>query len=215
MHPPRTEDRVETYDIKKERKDLYAPRPGGFAIVDVPQMSFLKVDGHGNPNTAAAYRDAVEALYSLSYAIRFAAKKELGRVHVVAPLGGLWWADDMDAFTARSKDDWSWTMMIHQPEWITSEHVESARATAAKKKELPALEHVRFERFAEGLSVQTLHIGSYDDEAPVIARMHQEFLPAHNLTLRGKHHEIYLSDPRKVDAAKLKTVLRQPVAAAP
>lgn len=213
--PPRTEDRVETFDIKKERKDLYAPRPGGFMIVDVPQMSFLMVDGHGNPNTAAAYRDAVKALYSLSYAIRFAAKKELGRVHVVGPLEGLWWADDMGAFSARMKDDWSWTMMIHQPEWITSELVESARATAAKKKELPALEHVRFERFAEGLSVQTLHVGSYDDEASVIARMHQEFLPAHNLTLRGKHHEIYLSDPRKVDAAKLKTVLRQPVAAAP
>lgn len=96
---------MDTYDIKKERKDRYAPRPGELAIVDVPHMSFLMVDGHGNPNRAAAYRDAVEALYSLSYAIRFAAKKELGRVHVVAPLEGLWWADDMGAFSARMKDD--------------------------------------------------------------------------------------------------------------
>lgn len=205
---------MDVFDIKKERKDLYAPRAGAFTVVDVPELAFLMVDGHGNPNTAPAYRDAVEALYSVSYAVRFAAKKELGRVHVVAPLEGLWWAENPDVFLTGSKDDWSWTMMIHQPDWITPELVEAARATVVKTKELPALGALRFERFAEGPSVQALHVGSYDDEGPVIARMH-EFAAEQGLVLRGQHHEIYLGDPRKVEPAKLRTVLRQPVIPAP
>ena len=204
---------MDVFDIKKERKDLYAPRVGAFTVVDVPELSFLMVDGHGNPNTAPAYRDAVEALYAVSYAVRFAAKRELGRVHVVGPLEGRWWAENPDVFLTRSKDDWSWTMMIHQPDWITPELVEAARATAAKK-ELPALGALRFERFAEGLSVQALHVGSYDDEGPVIHRMHG-FAARQGFVLRGKHHEIYLGDPRKVEPAKLRTVLRQPVDTAP
>lgn len=204
---------MDAFDIKKERRDLYAPKHGEFALVDVPALSFLMVDGSGNPNTALAYREAVEALYSVSYAARFAAKRELGRVHVVAPLEGLWWAEDMDAFHSRAKSDWSWTMMIHQPEWITAERVEAARAAAATKRELPALERMRFERFAEGLSIQTLHLGSYDEEAPVIAAMH-EFAASRGHALRGKHHEIYLGDPRKVEPARLKTILRQPVTTA-
>ncbi|MBX3092942.1 MAG: GyrI-like domain-containing protein [Cryobacterium sp.] len=201
---------MQTYDVKKEHRALYAPKPGEFAIVDVPEFAYLCVDGRGNPNTADAYRDAVEALYSVSYAVRFAAKKQLDRVHIVAPLEGLWWADDLSVFSARAKDAWSWTMMIHQPDWITADLVDAAIAGVRRKKQLPALGLVRFERFAEGLSVQTMHIGSYDEEAPVIERMH-EFAASQGLALRGKHHEIYLSDPRKVEAAKLKTVLRQPV----
>lgn len=204
---------MDTFDIKRERKDLYAPRVGELALVDVPEFAFLMVDGHGDPNTADAYREAVEALYSVSYAVRFAAKKELGRVHVVGPLEGLWWAENPDVFLTRSKDDWSWTMMIHQPEWVTSSLVDDAIVDTAKKKELPALAAIRFERFAEGPSVQTLHVGSYDDEAPAIARMH-DFAASRGHALRGKHHEIYLGDPRKVEAARLRTVLRQPVAAA-
>jgi len=201
---------MDTYDIKKEHRDLYAPRAASFVTVDVPEFTFLMIDGHGNPNTADAYRHAVEALYSVSYGVRFAAKNQLARVHVVAPLEGLWWADDLGAFSARAKDDWQWTMMIHQPDWINTDMVAAAIATAGAKKTLPALDLVRFERFAEGLSVQTLHVGSYDDEAPAIERMH-EHATAHGHQLRGKHHEIYLSDPRRVEPAKLKTVLRQPV----
>lgn len=201
---------METYDVKKDQRTLYAPRAGEITIVDVPEFSYLCVDGRGNPNTADAYRNAVEALYSVSYGVRFAAKRELARVHVVAPLEGLWWADDLTAFSARAKDDWQWTMMIHQPDWITPDMVAAAIATAGAKKTLPALDLVRFERLAEGLSVQTLHVGSYDDEAPLIERMH-EHATAHGHQLRGKHHEIYLSDPRRVEPAKLKTVLRQPV----
>src|SRR5690606_6684218 len=104
--------RVETYDVKKRHRDLYAQRAGVVAFVDVPELTYLCVDGHGNPNTADSYRHAVESLYTVSYTVRAAAKRELDRVHVVGPLEGLWWADDLGAFTARAKDQWQWTMMI-------------------------------------------------------------------------------------------------------
>ncbi|MDN5765049.1 MAG: GyrI-like domain-containing protein [Humibacillus sp.] len=203
-----------TYDIKKDRKDLYAPRQTDFSLVDVPALAFLMVDGHGDPNTEAAYRDAVEALYAVSYAVRALAKTRLGRVHTVAPLEGLWSAKDMEVFRAREKGAWDWTMMIAQPDWITTEMVEQA-AAAAQKKRLPALGLVRFEEYAEGRSAQILHVGSYDDEGPTLARLHDEFLPANGLVPSGRHHEIYLSDPRKTDPARLKTILRQPVTPPP
>ena len=201
---------MQTSDVKKERTGLYAPHRREFEIVDVPEMAFLMIDGHGNPNTSAAYREAVEALYAASYAVRAAAKSQLGKVHTVGPLEGLWSAKDWGAFRARDKDAWDWTMMIVQPDWITGELVDEA-LTAARRKGLPALELIRFERYAEGLSVQILHIGSYDDEGPTLQRLHEEFLPVSGLLPRGRHHEIYLSDPRRTEPAKLKTILRQPV----
>ena len=201
---------MDTYDIKKQHRNLYAPRPGEITIVDVPELTYLCVDGHGNPNTAESYRHALEALYAVSYAVRFAAKRQLGRVHVVAPLEGLWWADDLSTFSVRAKDEWQWTMMIHQPDYVTADMVDAATQAAAKKKPNPALDLLRLERFNEGLSVQALHIGPYDDEAPLIARMHQH-AAENEYILSGKHHEIYLSDPRRTAPAKLKTILRQPV----
>lgn len=198
-------------DFRAERKDLYAPTAKDFSIVDVPAFDFAMIDGHGDPNTSTEYANAVEALYSVSYAAKFASKLELGRDYVVGPLEGLWTAVDPSAFTSRSKGDWSWTMMIRQPDWLTGQIRDLAVAKASTKN-LPALELLRFEALAEGLSVQILHVGSYDDEAPTIARLHDEFLPAHGYIETGPHHEIYLSDPRKVAAAKLKTILRQPVA---
>jgi hypothetical protein len=200
-----------TYDVKKERKDLYAPRRGEFAVVDVPTLAFLMVDGHGDPNTEAAYREAVEALFATSYAVRALAKARLGRVHTVGPLEGLWSAADMDTFRTRDKSAWDWTMMIVQPGWITPGLVDEALAAARKKADRPGLEHVRFEAYAEGRSVQILHVGSYDDEAPTLERLHGEFLPAHGLVPTGRHHEIYLSDARKTEPARLRTILRQPV----
>ena len=221
---------MQTYNLKKERKDLYAPRQGDFEIVDVPEMGFLMVDGHGDPNTSAAFGEAVHALYTVSYAVRAAAKARWGRVHTVAPLEGLWSAKDWGAFRARDKDAWDWTMMIAQPDWVTGEFVHealtaaqktaaqktaaqktAAQKTAAQKKGLPALSLIRFERYAEGRSAQILHVGSYDDEGPTLERLHVEFLPANGLLPRGRHHEIYLSDHRKTEPAKLRTILRQPV----
>jgi hypothetical protein len=201
---------VQTYDVKKQRKELYAPGPDDFEIVEVPSMGFLMVDGHGDPNTSTDYREAVEALYTTSYAVRAVAKAGLGRVHTVGPLEGLWSAADLDAFSARDKSAWDWTMMIAQPAWITADLVEEA-LVAARKKRLPALDRIRFEHFAEGRSVQILHVGPYDDEAPTIARLHGEFLPANGLSPTGRHHEIYLSDARRTEPARLRTILRQPV----
>jgi len=198
-------------DFKKELKHLYRPSSKEFVVVDVPPMKFLMIDGHGDPNTAQEYQDAVEALYAVSYKLKFTSKKELGKDYVVPPLEGLWWAEDMEAFTAaRDKSAWDWTMMIMQPEWITQGMVEEA-VKQVEKKGLPALSKLRLETYHEGLAVQILHIGSYDDEGPTIAKMHQEFMPENGYEPVGKHHEIYLSDPRKVAPEKLKTVLRQPV----
>ncbi|MEO5743470.1 MAG: GyrI-like domain-containing protein [Terracoccus sp.] len=204
---------IQTYDLKKDRKDLYMPRQHVFSFVDVPDQSFLMVDGHGDPNTSPAYRHAVEALYTLSYAVRALAKNRLGRVHTVGPLEGLWSASDLEVFHTRDKGAWDWTMMIAQPDWITTDLVDEARAVALKKR-LPALALVRFERYSEGRSAQILHVGSYDDEGPTLKRLHDEFLPTHDLAPSGRHHEIYLSDPRKTEVARLKTILRQPVVAA-
>jgi hypothetical protein len=199
-------------DFRKVMKALYAPTARqGFHLVDVPAMRFLMVDGKGDPNTAAAYTNAVETLYSVAYAIKFASKTELERDYVVPPLEGLWWADDMSTFLTRQKGKWKWTMMLMVPEWIGPKMIDAAIAKVRKKKAPKALGKLRVEVLEEGRAVQVLHIGSYDAEGPVLEAMHGEFIPRHGLTMTGTHHEIYLSDPRKVAAEKLKTILRQPV----
>lgn len=197
-------------DFKKELKHLYRPKRA-FEVVDVPAMNFLMIDGHGDPNVAQEYKDAVETLFPVAYAIKFLSKSELERDYVVPPLEGLWWAEDMDAFTtARDKSQWDWTMMIMTPDWITPEIYRLGLERAGKKNP-PALDRIRLESYHEGLSVQIMHIGSYEDEGPTLARLHHEFIPENGYQMAGKHHEIYLGDPRKVAPEKLKTVLRQPV----
>jgi len=200
-------------DFKKEWKHLYQPSNKDFQVIEVPEMTFLKVDGHGDPNSAPEYTAAIEALYAVAYKIKFFSKKE-GKDYVVPPLEGLWWAEDMDNFaTERDKSQWDWTMMIMTPEWISGERVKDVREEVAKVKDNPALGKLRWEPYLEGLSVQIMHIGSYDDEGPVLARLHAEWMPSNGYTFNGLHHEIYLSDPRRVDPHKLKTILRQPICA--
>lgn len=201
------------YDVKKERRDLYSARSGRFDLVDVPAMGFLMADGRGDPNTAEEYGEVLEALYTVSYTVRALAKSELGRRHTVGPLEGLWYADDLGVFTARDKEAWQWTMMIVQPEWVTVGMVATAVEKVTTTKPHIDLHRVRFEEFAEGPAVQTLHVGPYDDEGPTIARMHQGVIPTGGLHASGPHHEIYLSDPRRTAPEKLRTILRQPVAA--
>ncbi|WP_306049096.1 GyrI-like domain-containing protein [Oceaniradius stylonematis] len=201
---------MEKTDFKKTLKHLYRPSAKDFALVEVPAMRFVMVDGFGNPNTAPAYKRAVEWLYSVSYALKFASKKQLERDYGVLPLEGLWWAEDMDAFTAGDKDKWSWTAMIMQPDWITDAMFAAAVDKARGKLGDPP-ESLRLDTFDEGLSVQIMHIGPYDAEGPTIARLHQQFIPRNGLTENGHHHEIYLSDPRRVAPEKLKTIIRQPV----
>lgn len=196
-------------DLKRESKALYSPPKDRFVQVDVPQMNFLQIDGQGSPDSEA-YALAVEALYSLSYPVKFASKKQLGRDYVVCPLEGIWWSDRLESFRDRSKDEWQWTMMIRQPDWVSADLVDSVREKATAKA--PAAADVRLEAFTEGLSAQILHLGSFESEAPIIAKLHEEYLPECGLVETGNHHEIYFSDPRTTESAKLRTVLRQPVA---
>jgi hypothetical protein len=173
-------------------------------------MRFIGIKGKGNPNTSSEYAEAVESLYAVSYAIKFASKAA-GKDHVVGPLEGLWWADDPSVFTARAKDSWHWEMIISQPEWVDADMIAAGKKTALGKKKLSAIERVEPVQLHEGRSAQVLHLGSYEDETPVLARLHHEFFAQHKLDFNGLHHEIYLSDPRRTEPAKLKTVLRQPV----
>ncbi|WP_435612589.1 GyrI-like domain-containing protein [Streptomyces sp. bgisy159] len=199
------------YDVKRELKACYAPRNTDWELVDVPELRYLATEGSGDPNTSPAYRQAVEALYAVAYTLKFASKNELGRDFVVGPLEGLWWADDMDDFLARRKENWRWRLLINVPDWITAGLIDGARDSALSKKGLPAVRGVRSETLHEGTSAQVLHIGSYDDETPILTRLHHDYLPAHRLREAGLHHEIYLSDPRRTEPAALRTVLRQPV----
>jgi len=198
-------------DLKKVHRELYAPPRGRFVEVDVPPLTYLAVDGEGDPNTAASYREAVEALFGLSYAVKFASKRRLGRDYVVGPLEGLWTADDPRAFVRREKEAWRWTLLVLQPDWVDGDLVDDVAGTVRATKDLPALDRVERRTVTEGRSVQTLHVGSYDDEGPVLAELHDVYLPEHGLTFAGPHHEIYLGDVRRTDPSRLRTVLRQPV----
>jgi hypothetical protein len=171
----------------------------------------LRVDGSGDPNTASVYKDAVEALFSLSYTIKFGIKKgSTGTDYAVMPLEGLWWADDMKQFSVTRKDEWRWTMMIMQPKIVKRPMVETCRSALSRKKDLPALSEVEFAAFEEGRAAQILHVGPFTEEGPTIEKLHR-FIEAQGLKLAGKHHEIYLSDIRRAAPAKWKTIIRQPV----
>ncbi len=207
----REESVMEKYDVKKAKRDLYAPPGDRFMLVDVPDTGCIAIDGHGDPNTSADYAAALEALYAVAYAIKFASKRVDGRDFVVAPLEGLWRSDDPAVFATGEKDRWDWTMLIVMPEWIGAPDVTAAVTAVAAKKALGALPAVTYRTLAEGRCVQIMHTGSYDDEAPVLARLHREYLPANGLAFNGDHHEIYLSDPRRTPPQRRKTILRQPV----
>ena len=200
---------MEKIDFKKELKHLYRPKLKKIDIVDVPAMNFLMIDGKGDPNTAKEYTDAIEALYSLSYTLKFMVKKRDNVDYGVLPLEGLWWADDMTHFGSGNKDEWKWTAMIMQPEYIIKERVDRAIEEVKKKKDLVALPKLRFSSFNEGLSAQTMYVGPYADEGPTIKEIHK-FIKEKGYELRGKHHEIYLGDPRRSKPEKLKTIIRQP-----
>ena len=203
---------AEKVDLK--RLDAYRAKQGELRIVDVPELQYLMLDGRGDPN-GAAFAEALEALYPLAYALKLASKRELGRDYAVMPLEGQWWADDMESFTvARDKASWQWTLLMLVPDWIDRAAFEVAVTAVAAKRAPARLADIRLESLAEGRCVQTLHVGAFDDEGPVLEQMHHEFIPAHGLRMTGRHHEIYLSDARRVEPAKRRTILRQPVAGA-
>lgn len=199
-------------DYRRELRALYAPG-GSPAIVDVPEFAFVMVDGSGDPNNSPAFSNAIEALYAVGYAAKFIVKRAAGVDYVVMPLEGLFWVPDTLGFTAANKSAWCWTLMLMQPDQVTELIYQEARETARRKRSPQAIERVRFERFAEGTAAQVMHVGPYSTEGPTIERLHA-FITEQGYEPAGKHHEIYLSDPRRCAPEKMKTVVRQPIVGA-
>jgi len=201
---------MEKIDFKKSLPS-YTARTGVFAVVDVPPLSYLMIDGHGDPNAGGPFNEAISALFSVGYKLKFTSKNEFGRDYTVMPLEGLWSSDDPSTFTtALDKSTWDWTLLMMVPDWITADVFEAAR-DAVRAKVRPAIDRLRLETLDEGRCVQILHLGSFDDEAETLHRLHTQFIPDNGLRLRGRHHEIYLSDFTKTAPAKLRTILRQPI----
>jgi len=202
---------VEKVDLKRNLKQFYSPPSKEVVIVNVPTFNFIMIDGQGNPNSSQEYKDALAALYAMSYALKFMLKKAGTMDYTVMPLEGLWWTDaGADGFELFNLDTAYWTSMIMQPEAVTKQSYDDALRDVMRKKELPSIGKMRLQRFEEGLSVQIMHIGPWSAETPTIERLHR-FAEEQGYRLRGKHHEIYLGDPRRTAPEKLKTVIRQPV----
>jgi hypothetical protein len=211
-------------DFKKQNKELYAPTKEP-CVIQVPTMKFIMVDGQGNPNdTEGEYQKAVELLYSLSYTIKMGNKNnssdEENYDYVVAPLEGLWWLNDKTDMNFTQKDKYCWTSMIRQPDFITEEIFAQAKAAVQKKKPDLDITKARLETFTEGLCVHAMHIGTYDEEPATIAKI-DSFIKGNDLIYdigtelpdgrTRRHHEIYLSDPRKANPTTMQTILRHPV----
>lgn len=204
---------AEKVDLRRT-VDGYRAKPGVFELIDLPPRCYLMVDGHGDPNTSADFTTAVEVLYQVAYALKFASKAD-GRDYVVPPLEGLWWSDDMATFTSeRDKSRWSWTLLNLVPDWLDDAAFDTALDRVRDRRAPERLGDLRLETLDEGRCVQVLHVGAYDDEAEVLARMHDEVIPSEGMRMTGRHHEIYLSDQRRVAPEKRRTILRQPVAPA-
>ena len=201
---------MEKIDLRRQLKQLYAPSAKAVAEVQVPAFTFLMVDGQGDPNTSGTYAEAVEALFSVSYTVKFMVKKGPSQQdYAVMPLEGLWWADDMAAFKSGDRQGWRWTMMIMQPAFVPQALLHEAIGEVGQKKSLPALPRLRIENFEEGRCAQILHVGPFSEEGPTIERLHAHIEA--RTGLRGRHHEIYLTDIRRADPSRWKTVIRQPM----
>ena len=197
-------------DFKRELKHIYQASAKEVVQIEVPTFQFLMIDGVGDPNTSQEYAESVEALFSVSYTAKFMVKKGAeGIDYAVMPLEGLWWSDDMSAFITNDRSKWKWTMMIMQPCCVEVGVIQAAIAEVKRKKTLSAVDALRLENFTEGLCAQVLHIGPFSEEGPTIQRVH-DFIGARS-ALAGKHHEVYLSDIRRADPAKWRTIIRQPM----
>ncbi len=201
---------MDKVDFKKSL-DSYKAKHHQFKLVEMPDTQYLAFDGEGDPNVSLDFAQGLQALYPVAYKMKFASKTDLGRDYVVPPLEGLWWADDFGSFTnQRDKSQWRWTLLVMVPDWLGPD--DFARAVDQAAAKVPErLAEVRFETLSEGTCVQTLHVGSFDDEAEILAELHDRFVPDNDLQMTGHHHEIYLSDRRRVAPERLRTILRQPV----
>lgn len=197
-------------DFKKSLKDLYSPPAKAVVEVVVPALNYIMVDGTGDPNEQTMFQPRVEALYGLSYHLKFASKK-LGQDYTVMPIEGLWWVEGnlpVDPTTS-DRRTWKWTLMVMQPDFITGAMYEAAVEAVREKKQPALLDDCRFERYEEGRAAQTLHVGPYSAEKPTIDRVHA-YIEVQGGRPTLKHHEIYLSDARKTAPEKMRTVIRQP-----
>lgn len=201
-------------DYKKELKALYTASAKKCSIVTVPPLRFLMIDGYGNPNTSNEFKNAVETLFSVSYALKFMVKKSIEVDYGVMPLEGLWWCDNMKEFSVENKEVWNWTIMVMQPECITSELLTKAIEKVRQDKGLSALDNMRFDTYDEGMSAQILHVGPFSEEGPTVEKLHCYFNES-GYQMNGKHHEIYLSDTRRGDPRNWKTIIRQPISISP
>ncbi len=202
---------MEKIDLKKTLSEFYSVPKNKIIITNVPSMNYIMIDGQGDPNNSVQFQEAVNALFSISYTIKFMIKK--GRQQIdygVMPLEGLWWTDDLNNFSMEHKEDWKWTLMIMQPDLVTPEIYKEAFENVAKKKDLPALPKLRFEAMKDGLAAQIMYVGPYNEEPPTIVKLHN-YIKENGYKLTGKHREIYLNDMRKTAPEKLKTIIRQPI----
>lgn len=212
--PARGSD-LTTVDLRREVPG-YSARRDRFSLVEIPRVRCLMIDGRGDPNTEPAYTDAVATLYPMAYALRSRSRDRHGTDVRVMPLEALWWADDPSAFTTRrDKSRWHWTVLMLVAPWLDADDVAAAADALAARGRGPRLADLRHDDLDEGLVMQTLHVGPYDAEGPVLARMHDVEIPERGLTMTGRHHEIYLGDPRRAAPERLRTILRQPVRPAP
>jgi len=199
-------------DFKKELKEFYSAKKDKIAVVKVPEMKFLAIDGMGDPETSQDFQDAVAALYGVAYTAKFSMKADPPKGYfefVVPPLEALWWMDQ-GAFDPQAKDKWQWRMLVMQPDFVTGRVVDRAVGTLKDKKPTPGLDKLRYEPLDEGLCVQTLHIGPYNEVGKTIEKL-LTFADENGYRFAGKHHEIYLSDPRRAAPEKLMTIIREPV----
>jgi len=202
---------VPKLDLKRSMRRLYFPPQDQPVLVDVPEFAFLMIDGRGDPVTGRTYAEAIEALFAVSFTLKFTIKRlDPEDDYTVMPLESLWWSGERSGFSLQNRRTWRWTTMIAQPPTASEELLAKAVAEVRAKRRLPALGRIRLERFREGLCAQVMHVGPYEDEPPAIEKLHA-FIAEHDYPLRGRHHEIYLSDPKRCAPDRRKTVIRQPV----
>ena len=200
----------EKVDYKKELKELYKASAKACSVIEVPAMRFLMIEGQGNPNESIEFQNGVEALFSVSYTLKFMIKKSDGIDYGVMPLEGLWWCDDMEKFSVEDKDNWKWKLMIMQPSHITHENFFEAVEKVSREKKLNAADKINFATYDEGKAAQILHIGPFSEEGPTVQKLHT-FILDNQYQMTGKHHEIYISDTRRGKAENWKTIIRQPI----
>lgn len=208
----KTKKTTKKIDYKKEFPDIYNPSSKEISIITIPPMKFFMIDGKGDPNTSQEFQDAIPVLYGASFTLKMKEikKKTPTKDYVIPPLEGLWYMPNMKEWSMTDKNKWQWTLMIRIPDFATADQIYRTIEILKQKPNLPSLPKLRIETYNEGLSMQIMHIGPYDAEPPTIAKMHK-FAEQNGYKLNGKHHEIYLGDPRKGDPLKIKTILRQPI----